>query len=550
MRSTLLAAAVLLGTASLIAQRNVSGSLPIQEQSCYDARSYRLELSVDPEQQSIEGSVTMRATVLADCTRIALDLDDALEVREVTVADRTAKHERGEHRIWIELPEAAKRGAELMVTVRYGGKPVVATNPPWTGGFTWAKTPSGAHWIATTCQGEGADLWWPCKDQPDDEPDTMDIFVTVPKDLVVALNGTLVKDEKRGATRTFHWHVANPINVYCVSLNAAPFAVIESTYTCSDGTKMPVQFFALPEHAAKAKKALPSFLDHVRHLESICGPYPFRNEKYGIVETPHLGMEHQTLIAYGNGFRLEEDGYDWLHHHELSHEWWGNLVTNHGWKDMWIHEGIGTYMQALYLEEKRGKDAYFGEMREKRRGIMNRGAVAPREHRDSHQIYFTLSGNDIYNKGSWICHSLRWLIGDEAFFATLRRWAYPRKEFESATDGTQCRATDTDEIRQIAELVAKRDLGWFFDLYLHQARLPRLDAELKDGVLHVSWHTPEDLPFPMPIEVKVGDTIRRIEMTDGRAELQVGTRDWELDPKGWVLRQNQQGPSSKAKPRR
>ena len=550
MRSTLLLLAILTGAAPLAAQRNVSGSTPIPEQDCYDVSAYRLELAVDPKEQSIDGSVTMTARVLADTSRIALDLDDELEVRGVEIGQRPAKHERGEHRIWIELDVPRKKGETLEVVVRYGGKPHVATRPPWDGGFTWAKTSGDKPWIATTCQGEGADLWWPCKDQPGDEPDTMDMVITVPKDLVVAMNGTLVSDEKKGALRTFHWHVANPINVYCISLNVAPFQIVTDTYTCSDGTKLPVMFFALPDHAAQARKTLPSFLDHVRHLESVCGPYPFRNEKYGVVETPHLGMEHQTLIAYGNGFRVEDDGYDWLHHHELSHEWWGNLVTNRGWKDMWIHEGIGTYMQALYLEHKRGTDAYFAEMQSKRRGIMNRGAMAPREHRDSHQIYFTLSGNDIYNKGSWLCHSLRWLIGDEAFFTTLRRWAYPDPAMEKVTDGSQCRFTDNDEIHAIAEKVSGRDLRWFFDVYAHQPRLPRLDAEAKDGVLRVSWSSPDELPFPMPVEVKVGDSLRRLDMTDGKAETKVGSAAWELDPRGWVLRQNQKGPSSTTKPRR
>ncbi|MFO1054714.1 MAG: M1 family metallopeptidase [Planctomycetota bacterium] len=538
MRASILCGALLLA-ASAPAQRNVSGSTNVPEQDCFDVKSYELRLALDVEHQAIDGSLRMRAHMLADSARIALDLDDELDVKAVIVAGHQAKHEHRELRVWVDLDPPAKKGEDVDVTVTYGGTPRVAPNPPWQGGFTWAKTPGGAPWIATTCQGEGADLWWPCKDQPDDEPDTMDLWIEVPKSLVVAANGTLASDETKGDRRTFHWHIANPINPYCVALNIAPYAIVKQTYTCIDGTKTPAWFFALPENEKKAAAMLPQFLAHLRQLEEVCGPYPFRNEKYGVVETPHLGMEHQTIIAYGNGFRGESDGYDWLHHHELSHEWWGNLVTNRDWKDMWIHEGIGTYMQALYLEKTRGREGYLAEMRAKRGGMMNRGPVAPREHRDSYQIYFTLSGNDIYNKGSWICHSLRWLLGDKVFFEVLRRWAYPDPAKEKVTDGSQCRTVDTDEFLAIAEKVSGRKLDWFFELYLRQPKLPRLDVEEKDGVLHLAWHTPSDLPFPMPVEVRIGDQVRRVEMPDGEAQVKVGSAKWQVDPDDWVLRENQ-----------
>ncbi|MCZ6598062.1 MAG: M1 family metallopeptidase, partial [Planctomycetota bacterium] len=405
---------------------NDSGGVLIPEQRVYDVLHYTLDLDVDPDEQTIAGSLTMRARAVEDATRIALDLDGRLVVSEVRsgpdangVLDFV--HENG--RIWIDFPGPLAAGEEFVVRVAYGGKPRVAPNPPWEGGFTWARTKAGKPWIATSCQGEGADLWWPCKDHPSDKADTMDIVVTVPKGLICASNGVLMSEEKEKDGRvTFHWRNSAPISNYNVALNIAPYEVIESKFESVGGETVPVYFYALPEHAKKAKKALKEFIDHLRFFEELLGPYPFRAEKYGIAETPHLGMEHQTIIAYGYGFR-QDRGYDWLHHHELSHEWWANLVTCADWKDMWIHESFGTYMQALYMEKLHGPEGLRKEIDGQRRGINNRRPVAPRETHSSKQIYFAPDGshdNDIYNKGSLVLHTLRWTIEDEAFFESLR----------------------------------------------------------------------------------------------------------------------------------
>ncbi len=515
-------------------RRNVSGGPLLAEQACFDVLHYELTLAVDPDQRSIDGTLVMRARATSDCARIALDLDEALAVREVTVDGDAAgvEHELG--RLWIAPAKPPIVGAEFAVAVAYGGQPRVAPRPPWLGGFTWAKTKAGKPWIATSCQGEGADLWWPCKDHPSDKPAGVDLHVTVPDGLVVASNGTLQgKPRAERGRRTFHWRVASPISNYCVALNIAPYVVIEDTYECVDGTKLPVQFHALPESAAKAKKILPQFLDHLRAFEEILGPYPFRHEKYGIVETPHLGMEHQTIIAYGNGYR--DMRYDWLHNHELSHEWWGNLVTCRDWKDMWIHEGFGTYMQPLYLEKRRGRKAYDVEMR-RNAHFANRRPVAPLESTDSHAIYFGGGGaNDIYSKGAWVLHTLRWHLGDERFFTCLRRFCYPTEAAAAATDGSQVRLVDTEDFARLVAEVAGEDLGWFFAVYIRQPRLPELIEERKGGVLHLRWQVPAGLRFELPVPVVVGDRLQRVPMPGGVGECEVGRADYEIDPDWLVL---------------
>ncbi len=518
---------------------NSSGGELLPEQASFDVQHYSLKLRINPGSKSIRGQLSMRAKCTDLGEKIILHLDQALKVDKVLVMGKPVKFKHEEGQIHIPTSEeaveiVAKKNNYLQVTVHYHGQPRVARKPPWDGGFTWSKDSANKNWIATTCQGEGADLWWPCKDHPSDKPETMDLFITVPKTLICASNGTLQATiDNDNGTHTFHWHIANPISNYNVALNIGAFAVIEEEYTCVNGDKMPVFFWVRPRNEARARKALPEFLDHMRFMEEICGPYPFRNEKYGIVETPHLGMEHQTIIAYGNNFRKPSFNYDWLHHHEMSHEWWANLVTCRDWKDFWIHEGIGTYMQALYIEKTHGKKGYQVEMQSKRRGISNRHPLAPLENKTTAEHY----GIEVYNKGSWVMHSLRWLLQDEVFFKTLRRMAYPDPEMEKITDGSQVRFSDTEEIRSIAEKVSGQDLGWFFAVYLRQAGLPKLQSEMRDGHLHLQWQVPNDLPFPMPVPVQVGEKIHRVAMPKGKGSIELSAgRDYQVDPEHWLLR--------------
>jgi aminopeptidase N len=517
--------------------RQASGGPLLAEQACFDVESYALDLEVDPERKHVAGRLEMTATATAAATRIVLHLDDRLEVEGVEVGGKAVDAEHRDGRITV--PVKLQPASALQVAVRYAGQPREAPNPPWDGGFTWAQTKDGKPWIATSCQGEGADLWWPCKDHPSDKPSRMDLRITVPEPLVCAANGRLAAVRPaRNGWRTFHWRIGVPIANYCVALNIAPYELVEGSYESVGGERVPVAFYVLPEDRARAVKALPEFLDHVRHLEEVCGPYPFRAEKYGIAQTPHLGMEHQTIIAYGNGFRRASFGYDWLHHHELSHEWWGNLVTCRDWKDMWIHEGIGTYMQGLYIESRRGRAQYLVQAGQWRRQLGNQKAVAPREVQDSKEIYFGRgSSNDIYYKGACILHTLRWLVGDDKFFAALRRLAYPDPALEKVLDGSCVRFEDTDGVQRLLEAHTGHELGWFFEVYLRQAALPQLLVERAADAVELRWQTPSDLPFPMPVPVRIGEQVQRVEMAGGRGRLEVPAgQDAVVDPEGWVLR--------------
>lgn len=514
------------------------------EQAAYDVRFYDLALTLDPAAKTIDGRLTVHAAVVQPLDRLVLDLDTLLAVEEATLeGGERVPVERQGGRLYLALGRTYQPGERVVATIRYGGAPRVAPRPPWSGGFTWATTPDGQPWIATSVQGEGADLWWPVKDHPSDEPDSMAIAVTVPAPLVVATNGRLRGvDTGPDGQRTYRWFVSTPINNYGVALNVAPYQALDTTYTSVTGEAVPVTFWVLPERAADGRRQLPQFLDHLAFYEELLGPYPFRADKYGVAHTPHLGMEHQTIIAYGSTFDDGDRGYDWLHHHELGHEWWGNLVTAFDWRDFWIHEGFCTYMQALYGERLRGEAGYLQELQNYRGALRNVKPVAPREATTTDQIYFIDvergdSNNDIYYKGSWVLHTLRYLVGREALLTMLRRMAYPDPALERTTDGSAARFVSTQDFVTIAEAVAGRPLGWFFDVYVRQPALPRLVAERRGASLHLRWDVPGGLPFPMPVEVVVDGTPRRVELPEGQATLTVPAgAEVAVDPKGWVLK--------------
>ena len=524
-------------------QTNASGGELLPEQAAYDVTHYDLRLRVDPTRKEIHGTLIMTAELVQPSARIILDLEDVLKIQAVTLNGEATRYEHVGGQIRIDIDGVAT-GAEFRVAVSYGGTPREAKRPPWDGGFTWEQTADGSPWIATSCQGEGADIWWPCKDHPSDEPDSMDLHISVPAPLVVASNGRLVSVlESAAGMRTYNWHVSTPINNYGVALNIAPYETITTRYESVAGDEFEITYWVLPENREKGEVLFEEMLEHMRFFEDVCGPYPFRADKWGVAETPHLGMEHQSITAYGNQYRVDPNfDYDWLLHHEFAHEWWANLVTALDWNDFWIHEGIGTYMQALYLERKFGPEAYLKKLQSDLKRVKNQGTVAPRGARTTQEMYFSSNRDDapdidVYMKGSWICHSLRWLVGDEAFFETLRRWAYPDPKLEATTDGSACRFATTDELLAIAEEHTGMELDWFFELYLRQPHLPQLKVKKTGGTLLLEWETPDDMPFPMPVEVDLDGEFVRVPMDHGKGKLKVGRKPYEIDPRMRVLMQ-------------
>ncbi len=523
-----------------VAKVNDSGGILMREQAAYDVQHVDLNLRIDPDDKFIAGTATLEVEIGSPISWLVLDLDPRMDVARVRLdrsdAGGVLFEQRG-GKLWIFLGRERLEGEPVVATVDYSGHPREAVNAPWDGGFTWARTASNDHWIATSVQGEGADLWWPCKDHPSDKPKSFTLRINVPKPLVVASNGRLIEVLDSGdGTRTYHWHTSFPISNYSVALNIAPYETITADYTSVTGEVVPATYWVLPENREKGGKLFPEMLEHLNFYERTLGPYPFRSEKYGVAETPHLGMEHQSIIAYGNNYKGGPHGYDWLHHHELGHEWWGNLVTVSDWRDFWIHEGLCTYMQNLYAEEREGTMAYHHAMYENRRRVNNQHPVVPDKPAGMHEMGGNV-GNDVYFKGSWVIHMLRYLVGKDDTMEVLRRFAYPSPELEKTTDGRAIRFVTTEEFFELAEAISGQELRWFFEVYLRQPELPELVSTTDGDTLILKWKTPDGYSFPMPLEIEVDGRIQRVEMPGGTVELNaseyIGAK---LDPNMWILK--------------
>jgi aminopeptidase N len=527
----------------LYAQRPIydSGGPLIPEQARMDVHFYDLSLAVDIDKQWIEGSLAVTYTALEDHDKIILDLDTTFEVSQINWMkdgrETTTLWERQSGELHIYMGENLEKGREVTVNVYYAGHPLSVDNPKkysWADGFFWAETPAGEPWVGNVSVLNGADIWWPCKDHPSDETDSMAMNITVDKGLTVAMNGRLRGiTEHDDGTNTHHWFISTPVNNYAVTLNIAPYKTVQTTFKSVSGDTFPFIFYTIPEHYEQAKDHLKYFERDMAFLEKLLGPYPFRADKYGVAETYYLGMETQSIIAYGNDFRLNEYGFDFLHFHELAHEWFANLVTCRDWKDWWIHEGFGSYTESLYAEDLKGEETYH----EYARGYLERAqnkkpvVLSKTGHVSAREGYHS----DVYGKGAAILHSLRYLLGKEKMYEALRRMAYPDPAMEKVTDGSQCRLSDTDEFQQIAEKLHGQSLEWFFHNYLMYSQIPALKSSVNDRVLKLEWQIQSNVPFEMPVQVKVGGKLKTVKMKGGKGKIKVKEENYEMDPRGWIL---------------
>lgn len=477
--------------ASVSAQNLKSGGKLKPEQAIMDIRHYTITLNVDPAKQSIDGNTEI-SFILSQPTQVLLfDLVDLLKVEKVWVnkKEQTFTHENNQVRI---NTAAAVPAGKTIVKIKYGGKPGIAARPPWIGGFTWTKDSTGNPWVAITCQSEGATIYYPCKDHPGDEPNEgADLFITVPKGLYAAGPGLLKKTSSKGNKTTYHWQTNYTINNYSILFNIGKYKVFTRIYTTVNGNKVPMQAYLLEEHADKADAILDIFERSVQVQEKYFGEYPWIKEKMAICETPHLGMEHQTLNAYGNKFRFTDVGgksFDWLLHHEFGHEWWGNKVTGIDWADMWIQEGICTFGDHMYTRELEGEAGYLKRMQQTGRSTQNKKAVVQGKDVDTDSTYH----GDIYGKGAFFLHTIRYVIGDDIFFPTLKQLATDPKY-------TYDNLVNTDDVEQLFSKASKQNLKPLFDLFL------RTTQKLEVSVTSVKEdeYTVRLLNYKMPLPVNI-----------------------------------------------
>ncbi|WP_374942790.1 M1 family metallopeptidase [Sphingomonas sp.] len=539
-----LAAPQTAGKPPITAQTQVSGGVRPAEQLALRFDAADLAIEVLPQTKRLRGVATLTFTAKAPVARLLIDLDRNLPVSAVSVdgvALKPSAWSNPDGRLTIALPAPAASGKTLSVRIAYAGVPHVAVNAPWDDGVVWSKTKDGRTWFATTAEGYGCDLFWPCLDFPTGEPARVDLHITVPKGLKAPSNGVLLGVETLADGRTtWNWR-AKHVNTYAIALNVGPYEEISGTYKSHYGNTVPMFYWYLPGEKAQAERLFAEFAPTLDFFESVIGPYPFGDEKVGVVETPHKGMEHQTINAYGNNYAKTSDGFDDLFQHEFAHEWFANQLTAANWDDYWLHEGFGTYMQPLYGQWREGDGRYAAMMDRQRSRVDNKAPIVRGLPLTEEQVYEPSkggAGQDIYFKASWMLHTLRWLIGDEAFFKAVRLEVYGRDDPKPGNFAP--RYGSTAEFEGFVQQATGRDYGWFFDAYLRQAKLPDLVITRQpDGRTQFRWTTPSAKPFAMPVEIAVDGKLRRLDMAGGVEQIAVPAgAHVVVDPSSRVLRRS------------
>jgi len=467
--------------------------------TCYDINYYHLSLKIDIDKKYISGSNEFNFTAAADFTKLQFDLFDNLRVDKVVYQGNELPFTREFNAVFITFPEAIKKGSKDKFMVYYSGNPVIARRPPWDGGFIFTKDRSGNPWVSVACQGFGASSWWPNKDHQSDEVDSLLISISVPKGLKEISNGRLRNIvEKPDGYQEYNWFVSNPINNYDVTFYIGNYSHWTDSYPGEKG-KLSIDFWSLKEDSTAAKPHWDADVKPMlKSFEYWFGPYPFYEDGYKLVQAPHLGMEHQSAVAYGNQFKkgylgrdLSGTGwglkFDFITVHESGHEWFGNNITAKDIADMWIHESFTNYSESLFLESQYGKEASTAYVEGIRKGFKNDIPVI-----GPYNVNKEGSG-DMYPKGANMIHNIRQLIQDDEKFRQILRGL--NKTFYHQTVTTA----------QIENYIAKESglkLNKIFDQYLRTIKIPTLEYHVQGEMLSYRWVNTVD-GFDMPVKVNL-----------------------------------------------
>ena len=520
-------------SADLIAQdRDISymssgGKLkPLQANM--DIRHYTLALDVDISNESINGYTEIDLILTAPADTLLFDLVHFLDVTSISAGKNNKKFYRDGDLIYIVDTKGFNAGRQI-IKIEYNGKPPVAENPPWKGGFSWKKDNTGNPWVVINCQLEGGKVYYPCKDHPSDEPNEgADLFITVPKGLTVAGPGLLQNVSTKNKKQTFHWKTNYTISNYCILFDIGKYVIVKRTYTTIEGNKVPMEFYVLEEDKANAEKILDLRERDTRILEKYFGEYPWSKEKIGIAQVPNPGMEHQTMITYGDRvgrFILTKVGnwdYSGNLFHEFTHEWFANKVTNKDWAHMWIQEGITTYAEALFCREANGERGYDSAMVMLKNGIGNQKPIVLGEGVNSADAYY----GDIYTKGAFFMHTLRYVLGDNIFFPTLKKLA-------TAPQYTYDNFVTTDDVEQLFSKASGKELKPLFDFYLRTTKL--LEITIKQSGFNEYAISSKNVPMSLPIDILTDNGTEQITLTGKRVKIKSSFPP-VADPKGYYLK--------------
>jgi aminopeptidase N len=515
-------------TAQSVRADSLRGSIT-PERAWWDVAFYDLHVRIQPADSSISGFNRISYRVTGPAVDLQIDLQQPLQIDSVVQQDRRLEYRRDGNAFFIRPVATQPVGSRQILTVYYHGRPQVARRAPWDGGFVWTADSLGHGWIATACQGTGASVWWPTKDTQADEPDSQRVVITVPDSLRDVSNGRLRSVTPNGdGTTTYDWFVSEPINNYDIAVNAGDYAHWSDSYAGESGL-LTLNFWPLAYHLDSARRQFAQVKPMLACFEHWFGPYPWYADGYQLVETPHLGMEHQSAIAYGNhylngylGRDLSGTGrgltWDFIIVHESAHEWWGNSLTTADLADMWVHEGFANYAEGLFVECQSGKAAGAEYQRGNRRGIRNDRPIVPAYGRNKE------GSGDMYPKGGNMLHTIRQVIGDD------EKW---RRILRGLNQVYRHQIVTGQQVEDYISWQAGIDFGPVFAQYLTTTRIPTLEYRISGTALTYRW-TDVVPGFNLPLPVTLSDSgYTRLRPTEDWQTARLTLRDpqtFAVDP--------------------
>ena len=484
------------------------------ERTCYDVHYYGLQLRVDPRKKIIRGEVEIAFTTVADFQRLQIDLFENMTIDRIVMGEQNLSYQREFNAVFVDFPTVQEAGNTGSFTVHYHGQPTVAANAPWDGGFVWTEDKRGRDWIAVACEGDGASLWWPNKDHLSDEPDSMLISLTVPSDLMAVANGNLREVEEEDKYTRYDWFVSYPIDNYNVTLNIGHYTQFSDEYYAADGDTLALDYYVIDYNEDRAREHFQQVHSVLACYEKYLDKYPFWEDGFALVETPYLGMEHQSAIAYGNqymrgylgGMIPRDMDWDYIIVHETGHEYFGNSIGVADLAEMWIQESFTTYLEAVYVEYTMSYEDAIRYLVKQQLYIYNQEPIIGPEGVN----WEDWGGSDHYFKGAWVLHTLRNAIGDDEKWWAIFKGFYQKHALSIVT--TQ------DFIDYVNEATGK-DWQPFFQQYLHYPQPPVLEYQLEQQgkKLKVSYRWAADAEgFEMPILLGNKEKMIRVSPTTNK----------------------------------
>lgn len=476
------------------------------ERAWWNLLHYDIQVRPNLVDKTIQGTVAIQFKVLTKGKRMQIDLQQPLIIDSVIYSGKTKQilsFTREGNAAMVNMPNDLKVNTEGLVQVHYHGVPRAAIRAPWDGGISWTKDELGNPFVATSCQGLGASVWWPCKDHQYDEPEKgVTISVRVPDTLMNVSNGRLVNTiQHNDATKSWVWQVTEPINNYSVSMNIGKYIHMQDDFNGEAG-KLSLDYYVLPQNKQGAERQFAQVKPMLECFEYWFGKYPFYKDGFKLVEVPYLGMEHQSNVAYGNkymngylGRDLSGTGWglkwDFIVVHESGHEWFGNNITSKDIADMWIHEGFTNYSETLFTQWLSGKEAGSAYNKGARKNIRNDKPIL-----GIYNVHNTGSG-DMYPKASAMLHSIRMSMNNDEKFRQLLRHLNKKFYHQIVT---------TSMIEKEISLFAGYSVKSIFTQYLTTTQVPSFDYKLSSDGRTLSYRYSNAVNnFYMPLQVKTNN---------------------------------------------